>query len=609
VTGLYPRALRAQFGDQMTELLRARHLRANDRGLLARLRFWRDTLIDAARAIWAEHKPAWSRPLRYGPATLRDDLSAASRVLRRSPAMTTAIVLLTAFSLGTATTAFSVVNAVLLRALPFGDPARLVMVWESRPDRHTDHNQVAGHEFPEWAKRTRAFTGMAAMAFPGPMTLTGAGEPVALTTVRVSANFTDVLGVAPSLGRTFVADDDIPGKGRVVLLSERLWRERFGSDPAIAGRTITLDGLPIQVAGVMPARFAFPTAITSRPPDIWMPIAEPIQLYRGRHYLTVVARLKNDVSIERAQADMSRIAHELTSEFGDLNRGHEASVVSLQPDLVRTSRTSVLLVFGASACLLLIGCANVAGLLAARGLSRRREISLRLALGASTTTVARQLIIEALMLAAAGGALGILGVSWAVRALPRIVPHDLLPLDRVPLDTTVLLVALAASIGTGLLFGVAPAMQARRVSTAEAIARGGRTQSGRESRRARRVLVTAQIGLTVLLVFAAGLLTRTLVALTRVDPGFRSAGVLSLDVELPPVKYARAIRQRQFFDEAATLTAALPGVASVATTNSIPLGGAISGIAVDIDGRPAAPNEEPRRTIASSATVTSGRWE
>lgn len=592
VLRLYPRSLRAQFGDEMTDFLRTRHRDAARRGLVARLRFWRGVLFDAAQSIWVEHAPAWSRALWYGPAAMRDDVRAAVRVLRHSPGTTTAVVLLMALSLGTATTAFSVVNAVLLRALPFADPARLVMVWESRPDRQIDRNAVAGHEFPEWTTRTRAFAGMAAMAFPGPMTLTGAGEPAALKTVRVSANFTQVLGVVPALGRTFTAEEDTPGKGQVVLLSDHIWRERFGGDAAIAGRTITLDGKPIQVAGVMPATFAFPTVIANQTPDIWMPIAEPIYLYRGRHYLFVIARLQSGVTIEQAQADMSRVTHDLATELGDLNRGHEANVVSLQTDLVRTSRTSVLLVFGAAACLLLIGCANVAGLLVARGVARRRELALRLALGASTATLLRQLFIEALMLATAGGALGVLGVIVAARAWPALVPHEVLALDRLPVDTTVLVAALAASIATGLLFGVAPALQATRVSMVEAIGRGGRAPAGRESRRARRVLVTAQIALTLMLVFAAGLVTRTLVALARVDPGFRSDGVLAMDVELPPFAYSTAIRQRQFFDDATARVAALPGVTSVSTTNAIPLGGAYSGIAVDIEGRPAPSNEE-----------------
>ncbi len=592
VLRLYPRGLRAQFGDEMAELLRARYLRASHRGRGARLRFWHNTVIDATRAIWSAHRPAWSRALRYGPTALRDDLRAASRVFRRSPAMTAGVVLLMALSLGAATTAFSVVNAVLLRALPFGDPARLVMIWESRPDRHIDHNAVAGHEFPEWTKRTRAFAGMVAMAFPGPMTLTGAGEAAALQTVRVSANFTDVLGVAPALGRTFTADEDTPGHGDVVLLSDRIWRERFGSDPAIVSRTITLDGKPTHVAGVMPATFEFPRVIANQTPDIWMPIAEPIYLYRGRHYLFVVARLQSGVTIEQAQADMSRVAKDLATELGDLNRGHEATVGFLQPELVRTSRTSVLLVFAAAACLLLIGCANVAGLLVARGVARRREMALRLALGASRGILIRQLFVESVMLAIAGGALGILGVFWAARALPALIPHEVLALDRLPVDLTVLVAAFAASIGTGLLFGVAPALQTTRVSMTDAIARGGRALSGRETRRARRVLVTAQIALTVVLVFTAGLVTHTLVALARVDPGFRSDGVLSMDVELPPFRYSSPIRQRQFFDDATARVGALPGVMSVSTTNAIPLGGGYSGIAVDIEGRPAAPNEE-----------------
>lgn len=586
---VYPRPFRDEFGDEMAEFLRSRHQRASAQGARARWQFWSAFVLDLANSAWRQRRPAadgsgFGRTLFF---SLIDDVRSAARVLRRSPALTSIIVLLMALGLGAATIVFSVVNSVLLRALPFGDPDRLVVLWESRPERHLERNAVSGHEFPEWSRRSRSLERMSAFSFPGTMTLTGTGDPHALAVVRVSAGFTEVLGVKPALGRGFRDDEDVPGRGQVVLLSHHVWRDRFGRDPAILGRAVSFDGRPFEVVGVMPPAFGFPPGLAATPPDVWMPIAEPIHLYRGRHYLYVVGRLPEAVTIAEAQEDMSRVAAELRAELPELNRGHDVRVVPLHDDLVRNSRDSLLLVFGAVSCLLLIGCANVAGLLVARGIARRREISLRLALGASVSRVARQLLAESVLLSLAGGLLGVAAAYGFTRVLPALVPIDVMRLESVPVDVTVLAVSLTLSVVTGLVFGIAPVLQLRRVNLSETLKRGGRTNAASVKPRLRRVLVAGQIALTLMLVFAAGLMVRGLTELQRVDPGFRPSGVLAVDVNLPAVRYRQGFRQRQFFQDAVARISALPGVVSATTANAVPLGGSYSSIAVNIEGRPA----------------------
>jgi putative ABC transport system permease protein len=588
LVGLYPRRLRQAFGEEMLELLRAKLLASRARGVAGRWRFWTTTGTDLARSRWQGRSSdgASLTPSRSSSG-LGSDVRDAVRVLRRSPALTAAIVALLALSLGATTLVFSVVNAVVLRALPFGEPDRLVMVWEARPDRQLNRNVVAGHEFPEWAARNQSFERMAAMALSGSVALTGTGDPASLTVVRVTAGFGDVMRVRPLVGRMFRDDEDVPGHGQVVLLSERLWRERFGANPDVLGRSVILDGQPFEVVGVMPSSFAFPPVLAAKTPDAWVPIAEPIHLYRGRHYLYVVARLKPGVSVAAAETDMAHVAASLATELGDLNRGHEARVVPLHDDLIRDARQSLWLVMGAVGCLLLIGCGNVASLLLARGRARHREISLRLALGATAGRVARQLLLESLVLAAAGGLVGVAATFWLARLLPRLVPPEALALDAVPVDLTVLLVALAVSVLTGLLFGTAPALQAQRVSLTGALKRGGPTLSGGHTARLRGVLVTTQIALTLLLACAAGVMIRGVAALQRIDPGFRADGLLAADVFLPGSRYGQASQQRRFFDEALARLRTLPGVKSAALTSAVPLGGAVSTIAVAVEGRPA----------------------
>jgi putative ABC transport system permease protein len=400
--------------------------------------------------------------------------------------------------------------------------------------------------------------------------------------------------VTPIIGRSFLPKEDLPGNGQVAVLSDRLWRERFGADPSIVGRRILLDERPFEVVGVMPAAFSFPPPLIGTPVDFWAPIAEPIRFYRGRHYLNVVARLKPQVTLDQAQADMSRVARDLRTQFPELNAGHDARVVALQRDLANDSRASLIVLLGAVLCLLMIGCSNIAGLLLARGLARQQEIRVRLALGSTRLGLARQLLAESVLLALCGAAFGILLTYWIVAAIPTWIPRDVMVFDRVVVDKTVLLFALGVSVATGLLFGIAPALQTRRINLASGLQQGGRTLVTAAHPHLRRGLIALQVALAVVLTLGAGLAARGLIALQRVDLGYTTTGLLTTEVTLSGLKYRGAVQQRQFFDELMTRTAALPGVASSAVVSAVPLGGRFSGVSVDVEGAPAVRPEEER---------------
>jgi putative ABC transport system permease protein len=581
---VYPRAFRRRFEDEMVELFRTRRAAAAARGRAASAWFTVQTIGDVTRTLWRERP----RVAAGAGNNARD----AVRVLRRSPSLSITIALLMAATIGAATAVFSVVNAVLLKPLPYPHPERLAAVWEARPDRGLERGAVSGHEFPVWEEQNRVFERMTAITV-ATSTLTGAGDPMPLLGVRVTAGYFDVLGIRPAAGRGLLPEEDVPGRGQVIVISERLWRERFNADRAVVGRKILLDDRPFEVVGVMPEGAGFPPTVLGTRVEYWAPLAEPIRFYRGRHYLTVVGRLRAGVTLDQARADMQRVATGLAAQFPDLNRQHEIRVLPLHGDLVRDTRASLLLLSGAVACLLLIGASNVAGLLLARGLARRHEIGVRLAIGGTRLDVVRQLLFESLFLAALGAALGTAATVWFAQALPSLLSRDVLALDRVDVDPIVLGFALAVSVGTGLLFGLAPALQARNVDVADALGRAGRSMLAAGGTRLRSAVVVGQVALTLTLLLSAGVLTRELLTIQAVDPGYRTDGVLAVDLMLPGSRYAGAARQREFFADLAARTAAIPGVASVATTSAVPLSGRISGMSVDVEGRPAAgPGDE-----------------
>lgn len=513
---------------------------------------------------------------------VRADVRAAFRRLRRSPALSGTVIALLGLTIGSAAVIFSIVNAVLIRPLPFGDPDRIALVWETRAN--TSENVVGGHEFPEWARSNRAFDALSAMIYDQGVHLIGAGDPLSLLGVRVSASFFRAMGVTPAIGRAFSADEDSPGHGGVVVLSDRLWRSRFSADPAVVGRVLQLNDRPFEVVGVMPASFAFPPISPGVTPDLWTPIAENVETYVGRHYLFVVGRLRPGLTMAQAQQDLAGVARTLEQRYPNDSRGHGVSVVPLRESLVKHLRPSLLLLFGAVGCLLLIGCSNVASLLMARGLARRREIALELAMGATRARLARQLITESLGLSIAGGVAGLALAALLIRIVPSLLPPGSLTVDALSVDRVVLAFAIGLSTITGLLFGVAPALQLRHVQPIDAIKEGGRSLAGGHTR-ARRLLVTTQVALAVLLVLGASLMIRGLVALRAVDPGFLTQDTLAVDLSLRGAAYRTPYQQRAFFDAVESRVQHLPGVLSVGSVNNVPLAGGTSGIGLEIENR------------------------
>ena len=592
---LYPRAFRARFEDELVDYFAARRERAARSGRLAAVRFWLALLLDLPVSAARE----WRAVPRAHPGTRRAlfaDVGQAWRVLRRSPALSLAVIALVALTVGATTTMFSVTNAVLLRPLPYANPDRLVAIWERRPEPGVDRHTVGAHEFPIWAERATTFTAMAAYTFSGSAVhLSGSGDPAELYAARVTGRFFDVMGVAPLIGRAIGPDDDVPERGDVAVLGHRLWQERFSADPAVLGRSMLLNDRPFRVVGVMPPLFRFPERRPGEAPDLWLAIAEPIHLYRGRHYLFSVARLADGVTLEQANAELASIAGAIAAELPAFSTGHSARAWGLGEDRSAPARPWLLLLLGAAGCLALLGCANVAGLLVARAEGRRREARIRLALGASRGALARQLLAESLLLAVAGGIAGTVLAIFAARAIPALVPADLWTLDRIPIDGAVLGFSLALSIATGLLFGIAPVMATSRAARSGGLRVDGRGVIGTPRTRLRHTLVVAQIGLAVTLTVAAGLLARSLATLWAVDPAYRTADVLSVSVSLPPSRYADPARVRQFYDELRRRAGALPGVQHAVTVNHAPLDGSYDAIAYAAEGQPPAPPGEERQ--------------
>ena len=582
-----PAAFRAEFAGELFEFFRARRQAARDRGRRAHAMFLLRAAVDLVKAVWRERRPKITTNGSRRPpftAAARDDLRAAIRRLRRAPQLTLTIVGLLALTIGSATVIFSVANAVLFRPLPFPGPDRILLLWETRANVH--ENNVGAHEFPVWSRHNRAFQAMAAIVYQEGLHLTGPGEPESVLGVRVSEPFFRVMGVAPAIGRAFTAEEDIEGAPRVAIVSHRVWRERLGGDVSALGRDIILDGRAHRIVGVMPPDFAFPPARLKVTPDVWMPVAENLERQRGRHHLYVVGRLNDGTTAAAAEADLASIAATLARDLPEFSSGHGVRVEGLQAHLVGDVKPSILLLAGAVGCLVLIGCSNVASLLLASGLVRRRQTALELAIGATRGRVTRQVLVESVVMSVAGGALGLMIAIWLTRLVPGLLPPGVLTVDEVTIDLTVFCFAAGVSIVTGLLFGLAPAAQLGRVGPADTLKQGGRSLVGGAHTRLRRVLVTAQIALAVLLALSATLMARGLVALQRVQPGFATGDTLTVELGLRGPRYARADQQREFFEGVRAHAAALPGVSAVGTTDNVPLSGGTSGMAIGIEGRP-----------------------
>ena len=504
----------------------------------------------------------------------RRDVRIAFRALARRPALSIAAALTLALGIGATTAIFSVVNAVILRPLPFPQPDRLVMLWEENPDFGWYQQSAAAANVLDWRERVRAFQDVAAYAqFEEEATLTGEGEPRMLSAALVTGNFFDVLGVRALRGRTLVDDETWSTADRVVVLSHPAWRTHLGGDSAIVGRTIQVDGLPTRVAGVMPPGFAFPFESV----DVWLPVhwnpqAMTFASFRRAHWLHAIARLEPGVTVAQANAELQQVAARLMEEYPATNTRMGAGLTPLHEFLVGNTRTPLLVLLGAVTILLLIACVNVGNLMLAAAAGRERESALRLVLGAGRLRLARQALTESLVLAAVGGAAG-LALGWlGTGALAALQPDGLLRVRDVPMDGRVLLFVVAVTTMCGLLFGVAPTLWSGRRVPAEALREGGRTGSdGRRVRRWGSTLVVAEVGLALVLTVGAGLLVRSYWTLQNVDPGFDARGVLTASLVLPGARYDTGEKLDAFWEELVRRARALPGVQHAAVVRQLPL--------------------------------------
>ena len=530
--------------------------------------------------------------------TLWQDFRYALRVLRSKPAFTAVAVLTLAVGIGANSAVFSVVYSVLLRALPYRQEQRLVMIWETKANEGRDHNVISPANFLYWREHSTAFEQMATF-FDDTSTLTGEGEPEEIASQGISTNLFSLLGISPILGRDFSNDEGRRGHNHEVLLSYGLWQRRFGGDRAAVGKLIRLDGESFLVVGVMPpgvTLFAPQGSLTGKAAQLWWPYGwrDEDRNPRGR-WMTAIGRLKPGVSLTRAQAEMNGLVASFTKMYPDFETGWGVNLVPVHEDLSGAIRPTLLVLLGAVGFVLLITCANVSNLLLSRASSREREIAVRSALGASRWRIVRQSLTESLVLAFSGGMLGILGAKWTLSAMVLLIPRKLL-LSAVDLDWRMVAFATGISVLTGLVFGLAPALHAARTNLNDALREAGRSETGVRGHYIRNVLAVAQISLSLVLLAGAGLLLRSFVKLSSVDPGFNPRNLLTLRISLPSVKYSKSNQYIDFFHQLLEQVRILPGVRAATIDNSFPLTGMTPGTDFDIAGKPAPARGQERLT-------------
>ena len=512
------------------------------------------------------------------------DISYSLRRLRKSPGFTAIVVITLALGIGANTAIFSVVNTVLLRALPYRAPGELVSIEHFYPSLNGMEAPVSAAGFRDYRDKTSSFESVAVEARFG-ANLTGSGDPERVPGARVSGDWFHVLGVAPLLGRTLQRDDDQPGREHVVVLSHGIWTRLFAAKPSAVGQSIELNGEPYQIVGVMPEGFY---SFFARNADLFVPLALDATAYTAGYtneYLSLSARLKAGVSAARAQAEMTTFAENLKrANPNQFSPKWTLKVRSLDDLSTGRIRPALLVLLGAVGLVLLIACANVANLLLARAAIRIKEIAIRAALGADRASLIRQLLIESVLLAVLGGALGLAVAGWSVRSLVALNPN--LPrANEVGVDGHVMLFTLLLSVGTGLLFGLAPALQISRTNLQETLKDGSRSGAADfAGRGVRRGLVVAEVALSLTLLVGAGLLIKSVGKLENVDPGFDPHGVLVFNLNLPTVKYGNDTTRRLFIDQLLPRLQAIPGVRAAGLTTVIPFGGGWSTSSFNIEG-------------------------
>ncbi|HET9795931.1 MAG TPA: ABC transporter permease [Thermoanaerobaculia bacterium] len=530
------------------------------------------------------------------------ELSRAVRSLRRSPGFVLVAAGMLAVGIGANTAVFSVVDAVLLRPLPYEDPARIVRIWATAPERGLDLAEVSRQRYLDISAQNRTFESVGAFVLDS-VNLTGGGEPARLHAARVSPEVLRTLRVRPSIGRNFVPAEESPGGPDAVLLGNRIWRERFGADPGILGRSIDIDGSPHAVVGILPAGFHFPDDDV----DVWIPrIDSPSFLNRGNvergsTYLDLVARVKPGVSPAQAKADLDRMAA-IDRRTGFLDEGLRYRLVPLAEDLAREAKPMLLILLGAVALVLVIACGNVTNLLLVRAIERGREVAVRKALGASRGRLVRQFLAESVVMSVAAGILGVVLARIALPPLVALASRHVPRASEIHLDLRVLAATTGVAVATGLIFGLAPALQGARTDIRTALAENaGRAVGGARRRRIRDILVVSEVALAVALLMGAGLLFRTILHLEAVDPGFRPDHVVVARVDLPSSRYGKPDEMRTFFARLRQGLGSLPGVTAVGAAQAMPLSAGSQQTLLAAEGGPVLPLAE--RPIVSFDTV------
>ena len=513
------------------------------------------------------------------------DFRFSLRSLLKRPGFTAIALLALALGIGANTAIFSLVNAVILQPLPYRDPDRLISVYGTR--NRSTQGSVGPTDFLDYRSQNKTFEQFAASgSMMLPMNLTGSGEPERLNASIITGNYFDTFGVRPALGRGFSLENEKTGQDHVTVLSHGFWQTRFGGDPNIVNKTINLDGKAYEVLGVMPAEVVLP-----QPAQLWVPInfdADPEMKMRNARFLRGIGRLKEGVTLDQAQTDTDLIAAQLEQQYPDSNTGWSLRLIPLREILVGGSRTMLFILFGAVGFVLLIACANVANLLLVRAAARQKEIAMRTALGASRLRIIRQMITESLLLAIFGGAVGALLAVAGVKLLVSLGEDNIPRTANVKIDATVLAFTLLISLATGLLFGLAPAIRTMKENLVDALKDGIRGGSeATVKNRTRSLLVVFESAIAVMLLIAAGLLIRSLVALQNVDPGFDPNNVLTLRVDLPRQKYNTPEKASNFFEQLETRVAGLPGVEAVGLITDLPLSGEARDMPYRVEGRPA----------------------
>ena len=521
---------------------------------------------------------------------LWQDLSLGMRVLLKRPGFTLIATLTLSLGIGATTAMFSVVNGVLLRRLPYGDEARVVVLWQNNLKSGVEREETSPANFFDWRDRAQSLDIVSA-AEPFAFNLSGTGEPETFRSWIVTAGFFDALNVSPLYGRTFLPEEYEPGKGQVIVIGYGLWQRRFGGDPNLVGRQLTLNGQPYTVVGILPPDFQYPPGR-----ELWAP-RQPRnndRQVRGGSFIRVVGRLRPGRAVAEARAEMNNIAAQLAGEYPQTNAGVGVVVAPLREAVIGQARSGLLVLFVAVGFVLLIACANVASLWLSRMTERSRELAIRAALGAGRRRLLRQLLSESALLALFGGAGGVLLAYWLVEAIVKFGPRDLPRLNQIEVNPPALGFAVAVSLLTALIFGLAPAAQMLRPDLQESLRTEGRTMTGgRRHQRLRNLLVISEIALALALLVGAGLLTRSFIALLRVDPGFATDRALALETLIG--RNRNAEQRIALVEQTLPRIQSLPGVQAVGITSALPFhdNQVLIPKSVKIEGRASAPGQDP----------------